>query len=201
MRRLVNPIAFLIAAVLASSAIAIEVVPLPSRPPDIPHGHLPPPGACRIWMPNEPPGQQPPPGSCGTLAREVPLGGWLVYRPTSDAVAISAYSVDVPDLVGELRYYDARTLAPLDGPPEGLPAAASEVPRGHLPPPGACRVWHPGRPAGQQPPPVACGEALADAPAGTWVLYRETAGTVVVTAYHPGVPGLVLDTEVFDLGD
>ena len=30
----------------------------------IPPGHMPPPGACRIWYPDRPPGQQPPPGRC-----------------------------------------------------------------------------------------------------------------------------------------
>ena len=31
---------------------------------DIPPGHLPPPGKCRMWYPNQPPGQQPPPYRC-----------------------------------------------------------------------------------------------------------------------------------------
>jgi hypothetical protein len=26
------------------------------------------------------------------------------------------------------------------------------IPKGHLPPPGHCRIWYPNRPAGQQPP-------------------------------------------------
>lgn len=30
------------------------------------------------------------------------------------------------------------------------------IPRGHLPPPGECRVWYPGRPSGHQPPPFRC---------------------------------------------
>ncbi len=30
------------------------------------------------------------------------------------------------------------------------------VPHGHLPPPGKCRTWYPGRPAGHQPPPHRC---------------------------------------------
>lgn len=30
----------------------------------IPRGQLPPPGECRIWLPNRPAGQQPPPTSC-----------------------------------------------------------------------------------------------------------------------------------------
>ena len=33
------------------------------------------------------------------------------------------------------------------------------VPRGHLPPPGLCRVWLYGRPAGHQPPPMSCRQA------------------------------------------
>lgn len=33
------------------------------------------------------------------------------------------------------------------------------IPRGHLPPPGLCRVWFDGRPPGQQPPPMACSRA------------------------------------------
>ena len=37
------------------------------------------------------------------------------------------------------------------------------VPSGHLPSPGQCRVWYPGRPPGQQPPPVDCARAQYDA--------------------------------------
>jgi len=33
------------------------------------------------------------------------------------------------------------------------------IPRGHLPPPGSCRVWFYDLPAGQQPPPTSCREA------------------------------------------
>lgn len=33
------------------------------------------------------------------------------------------------------------------------------IPPGHLPPPGACRVWYDGRPPGHQPPPIGCREA------------------------------------------
>jgi hypothetical protein len=38
-------------------------------------------------------------------------------------------------------------------------AEAQNVPAGHLPPPGQCRVWYDGQPAGHQPPPTSCGEA------------------------------------------
>jgi hypothetical protein len=33
------------------------------------------------------------------------------------------------------------------------------IPRGHLPPPGLCRVWFNDRPAGHQPPPTNCRQA------------------------------------------
>ncbi|ROM94615.1 type IV pilus biogenesis/stability protein PilW [Pseudomonas brassicacearum] len=45
---------------------------------EIPRGHLPPPGKCRIWFPDRPPGHQPAPGSCKKLRYRVPLGAYLV---------------------------------------------------------------------------------------------------------------------------
>ncbi|WP_121116338.1 hypothetical protein [Croceibacterium ferulae] len=37
------------------------------------------------------------------------------------------------------------------------------VPPGHLPPPGACRVWIDGTPPGHQPPVTSCRQARRDA--------------------------------------
>jgi len=45
---------------------------------DIPRGHWPPPGKCRIWFADRPPGHQPAPGSCKKLKRQVPFGAYLV---------------------------------------------------------------------------------------------------------------------------
>jgi hypothetical protein len=51
---------------------------------DIPPGHMPPPGACRLWYPGEPPGHQPAAGDCDELERSTPRGAWLLYRPDAE---------------------------------------------------------------------------------------------------------------------
>lgn len=49
-------------------------------PPHIPPGHLPPPGACRVWFYDRPPGHQPPPTSCHRAEHEAyRYGGVVVY--------------------------------------------------------------------------------------------------------------------------
>ena len=62
--------------------------PPPMRPSyqslGIEPGHLPPPGSCRVWYPNESPGQQPPPTSCENALREAPLGTWVLSRDRND---------------------------------------------------------------------------------------------------------------------
>ncbi|WP_283184402.1 tetratricopeptide repeat protein [Pseudomonas svalbardensis] len=45
---------------------------------EIPRGHMPPPGKCRIWFPGRPPGHQPAPGKCKKLRYRVPSGAYLV---------------------------------------------------------------------------------------------------------------------------
>ena len=52
--------------------------PYPSHA-NIPPGHLPPPGECRIWYSDRPPGHQPPPGDCRVLSSRVPPGAQLIY--------------------------------------------------------------------------------------------------------------------------
>jgi hypothetical protein len=50
---------------------------------------------------------------------------------------------------------------------DGEDARAQGIPRGHLPPPGSCRVRHPDRPPGQQPPPTSCD---VDVPVGAFLV-------------------------------
>lgn len=45
----------------------------------VPPGHMPPPGLCRIWLPDTPPGHQPPVGNCNKLRHQVPPGATLIY--------------------------------------------------------------------------------------------------------------------------
>lgn len=47
----------------------------------IPPAFLPPPGRCRVWIPDWRPARQSPPGRCGRLQYHVPPGAWLVVAP------------------------------------------------------------------------------------------------------------------------
>lgn len=70
--------------------------------PAIPPGHLPPPGACRIWHLNLPPGLQPPPEHCAELAgEETPPNTVLVDDqgvPIDDVFGLDALVVEVGEL-------------------------------------------------------------------------------------------------------
>ncbi len=79
----------------------------------IPPGHLPPPGQCKVWMPGEPPGQQKKryqAGDCSSVQRQVPPGGWLVYRPSKDKkeVRVSVYDSRRPEVIA-IRFFDLAT--------------------------------------------------------------------------------------------
>lgn len=55
-----------------------EEITTRTRSADIPPGHMPPPGQCRIWYHGKPPGQQPAPGNCQSMRRQVPAGASLI---------------------------------------------------------------------------------------------------------------------------
>ena len=97
-----------------------------------------------------------------------------------------------------------RSEAPTPPPPQTRKASSHPahlgVPPGHLPPPGMCRVWFPGRPPGHQPPPTHCGEARHEAPMGAWVLYRPDRDKkrVHVSVYDASRPSVVVAIRYYD---
>ena len=52
---------------------------------------------------------------------------------------------------------------------------ALNVPKGHYPPAGQCRLWYEGRPPGHQPKPTSCSSLVGRVPAGAFVLYNAKA--------------------------
>lgn len=68
-------IALLIGGCTGYGGTVFEPQPYPEQQYEIPQGHLPPPGECRIWYPDRPAGQQPPPGGCGG---RVPPGAVMI---------------------------------------------------------------------------------------------------------------------------
>jgi len=77
---------------------------------NIPPGHLPDPGQCRIWIPGTPPGHQPPAGDCAELSRQVPPGAWLISHASkkSKEIDVVVYEEDRPGVVLEIRIYSTK---------------------------------------------------------------------------------------------
>jgi hypothetical protein len=75
------------------------------------------------------------------------------------------------------------------------------IPPGHFPPPGKCRVWHPGTPPGHQPPPGACSDAERLVGPGDWLIYRPTdeKKVVRVSIYDTRSPGVRIAVRIYDL--
>ena len=47
------------------------------------------------------------------------------------------------------------------------------VPPGHMPPPGSCRIWFPGRPPGHQPAPGSCRVLSRQVPRGAYLIAND----------------------------
>ena len=74
------------------------------------------------------------------------------------------------------------------------------IPPGHIPPPGQCRVWHPGTPPGHQPRPTSCSVAERQVGAGDWLLYRPSneRKIVKVSVYDDLRPRTRIAVRVYD---
>lgn len=78
----------------------------------IPPGHLPPAGQCKVWMPGEPPGKQKKKhqaGDCAEVSRDVPAGGWLVYRPGEDKKEVVVREYGSERQVTSVKVFDIVT--------------------------------------------------------------------------------------------
>ena len=77
-----------------------------------------------------------------------------------------------------------------------------DIPSGHYPGPGECRVWYPDRPAGQQPPPRKCEEVEGQVPPGAWLIHhsRDTEKHVQVLVYDDRRPGQIKAVGEFEIG-
>ena len=74
------------------------------------------------------------------------------------------------------------------------------IPPGHLPPPGQCRIWIPGRPPGHQPPPGPCRALRAEVPVGAWLVHRSSHDHkhVKVSVYDLERPRVVVTVRVYE---
>jgi hypothetical protein len=83
-------------------------------------------------------------------------------------------------LAGILMIPGSAAMADVKG--KGVVAASKgnagwHIPPGHLPPPGQCRIWYPGRPPGHQPAPGNCRTLSLKVPRGALLVSRERTWT------------------------
>ena len=58
-------------------------------------------------------------------------------------------------------------------PAQGRGARSGDIPPGHRPPPGLCRIWIDGVPPGRQPAPTRCSDAVRNRPANARVIHGD----------------------------
>ncbi len=82
-------------------------------------------------------------------------------------------------------------------------AATLGIPPGHLPSPGMCRVWVPGKPPGHQAKARSCSNIEHSAPAGSWIVERpgRDKKVVHVRVVDERRPGVVVRMRVYEIRD
>ena len=168
-----------------------------AAPLGVPNDQLPDLGQCRMWIPGAQLSQQPQPRTrwCQGIVAISPARNWVIYRPTDDSrlayvgvvserraaalIRILVYDIGTTHLVREEAPQNPWPPLPppaVQPPPAQPPTgpATLNVPPGHLPDLGQCRVWIPGVPPGlqQRPKSRSCDGIAASARAGSWILYR-----------------------------
>lgn len=73
----------------------------------VPPGHLPPPGLCRVWLPDRPAGLQPAPTTCATAERRAArFGGRVIYGGSGGPLEYLDPRDDVRFMRWAMRNYD-----------------------------------------------------------------------------------------------
>jgi len=74
------------------------------------------------------------------------------------------------------------------------------IPPGHLPPPGSCRIWVPGRPPGRQQKSGSCAELSHRVPKGAWLVHRDADNPddIEVFVYDQKRPSVVVSVRYFE---
>ena len=73
------------------------------------------------------------------------------------------------------------------------------IPPGHLPPPGSCRIWYPGKPPGHQPPPQSCESAFRKAPPNAWVITRKDHNHELLEVHETGANKVIIDIKFYTI--
>jgi hypothetical protein len=78
-------------------------------------------------------------------------------------------------------------------------AASLKIPPGHLPAPGMCRIWFPGKPPGHQPRPASCASLAHNVPPNAWLISRDTVHPeqVRVSVYDRDRPSVVVSVRFY----
>lgn len=120
-----------------------------------------------------------------TLAALLLIAGMMAGCTSFTTMSASSPRTTAPKTQATATTTTTTSAAPAKSPPNSnaspkaqaaAPAHKSyktlNIPPGHLPPAGKCRVWIPGTPPGKQPSPTSCEAAMSSAQPGQLVVSR-----------------------------
>lgn len=112
------------ALVLALAGSVLAAAPAAAqgraRPGEVPEGHKPPPGMCRIWLANVPPGKQAAPTDCATAVRNRPANATVIFGdPAPPGGAKPRKELPVPLPLAPAPKEKGRKNPPPPPPPDG----------------------------------------------------------------------------------
>jgi|GEM_PF-142751 len=107
----------------------------------------------------------------GTACR-MPDGSWKIRGSESEPAVKQPYYEEHHYEVHQHLYFEKPRMYHPGYKVKKGPPGRVKIPKGHLPPPGLCRIWYPGHPPGQQPPPGNCAVLSRQVPRGAWLISR-----------------------------